>query len=66
MSDVGLRGADLAVAVGAFNVGLEMAELALVVALFALVRGPLITPVERVAPLVIGSVGVWLLLDRLL
>lgn len=65
MSSAGLRGASLFAAVASFNVGLELAELALVLALFAMVRGRLAPLAERVAPWTVGSVGVWLLLDRL-
>ena len=66
MSDAGLRETDLAAAVASFNVGLELAELGLVLALFTLARGRFAAPAERWAPVAIGGVGVWLLLDRLL
>ena len=64
-SSAGLAGADLAMSVASFNVGLELAELALVVALFAIVRGCVTPMAERLLPLAIGGVGVWLLLGRL-
>lgn len=66
LADAGLVGGDLAIAVGAFNVGLELAEIALVLGLALLVRGPTLGPAERLAPWIVGSVGGWLLLDRLL
>lgn len=66
MADAGLAGPDLGLAVLSFNVGLELAELALVLALFALVRGVLAAPAERILPWMVGGVGAWLLLGRLL
>ncbi len=65
MSNAGLRGATLAMAVGSFNVGLEVAELALVLLLFAAIRGRVVRGAEALAPFLVGGVGAWLLLDRL-
>lgn len=64
IAGTGLTGGSLALSVGAFNVGLELAELALVVALFAVVRGAVGTRIERLAPVLVGGVGVALLLAR--
>lgn len=64
MSRAGLSGGALALSVASFNVGLELAELAVVLVLFALVRGRAVA-LERLAPFAIGGVGVWLLLTRL-
>ena len=66
MSSAGLTGLDLGLAALSFNVGLELAELALVLALVLVVRGRIVPVAERLAPLVVGGVGAWLLLDRLL
>jgi hypothetical protein len=66
MSDAGLRGVELGLAVASFNVGLELAEIALVALLFVVLRARLLSLTERAAPMVIGGIGAWLLLDRLL
>jgi hypothetical protein len=66
LSHAGLVGSELAITVAAFNVGLELAELALVVALFVAVRDRLAPIAERALPFVIGGVGAWLLFDRTL
>jgi hypothetical protein len=66
MSEAGLRGSDLALAVASFNVGLELAELALVVLLFAIVRGAAARGIERVVPFAIGGIGCALFFERIL
>jgi len=66
MSGAGLTGLDLGLAALSFNVGLELAELVLVLVLVLVVRGRVVSVAERFAPLVVGGVGAWLLLDRLL
>jgi hypothetical protein len=66
MSSAGLTGLDLGLAALSFNVGLELAELVLVLALVLVVRGRIVPLAERLAPLAVGGVGAWLLLDRLL
>lgn len=66
MSSAGLSGTGLFTAVASFNVGLELAELSLVLGLFTVVRGRALSPAERAAPWLVGGVGAWLLLARLL
>jgi hypothetical protein len=65
LDEAGLSRAELGVGLFSFNVGLELAELALVSLLVLLARPALAPRLERLAPLVIGAVGAWLLLDRL-
>ncbi|MFO0684130.1 MAG: HupE/UreJ family protein [Sandaracinus sp.] len=64
VAGTGLRGVPLAISVGSFNVGLELAEIALVALLFAIVRARLRAPLERGVPHLVGAVGVALLLAR--
>lgn len=64
VAGTGLRGVPLALSVGAFNVGLELAEIALVALLFVIVRARLRAPIERGMPYLVGAVGVALLLAR--
>ncbi len=66
VAGTGLCGTPLAISVGAFNVGLELAEIALVVLLFGIARARLRAPLERAVPYLVGAVGVALLLARTL
>lgn len=64
LGDAGLEGADLAVGLVSFNVGLEVAQLALVLLCLALFRERVAKRAEPVAALAIGGVGAFLVLDR--
>ncbi len=66
LAGAGLEGGDLAVGLVSFNVGLEIAQLALVLVLVAIFRGRLAKRAEPIAALVVGGVGAFLFLDRAL
>jgi hypothetical protein len=65
MTSAGLSGTGLFTSVVSFNLGLELAELALVLTLLGVVRGRALLVAQRATPWIIGAVGAWLLLDRL-
>ena len=66
LDDAGLPGSDLFVGLASFNVGLEVAQLALVLAAIAVFR---VRRAERLAAplaILIGGAGAWLFVDRAL